>query len=417
MGQLQGNCNFSKIHVKEFSVADGQSYYAEANNYGFFKVKIAVYGPQQYTLTSGKLRYDFIITPAQTEYRFNITCRNDGDFNVKLEDSKENDAFDLLGKIERTLVNNCADMTAHIRNPDSLYNALQNLCLAQNYNLEQLANSFPNTFTAAVLAPACSLPVNMPRLNYADSFIYYGLKNGAWNNVRLYHTDFPLSFIVMAKTLFARKSEQEKDEMIYDLLSYGPGNNDATKLYQQCLSEYLFYQLEENRLRAFCKWAEENPDGIKSEVLKAKLHGMEKVLPGSDFINVSLKDSSGTERALSSVVSSHVYTLVLFWSPDCEHCIAEMPALVSFYKKYHAQGVEVYAIAIDSQQYKWKNFISKKTAGWVNVYDDGKVGSAASNYMVNYTPTLLLIDKAGKIQSRFGSLEWVEKILQENGVK
>lgn len=418
MGQLQGNCSFSKIYIKEFSITAGQSYYAEANAYGFFKVKIAVYGPQQFTLTAGKLRYDFIITPAQTEYRFTITCRNDGDFNIKLEDSKENDAFDLLGKIERTLVNNCADIVAHIRNADSLYTALQNLCLAQNYNLQQLSNNFPNTFTAAILAPACSLPVNLQRQNYPDSFIYYGLKNGAWNNVRLYHTDFPLSFIVLAKTLFARKSEVEKDRMVYDLLSYGPGNNDAAKLYQQCLSEYLFYQLEENRLRAFCKWAEENPDRIQSEVLKAKLRGMKKVLPGSDFINVSLKDSGGVGRALVSTVNSHAYTLVLFWSPDCEHCIAEMPDLISFYKKYQAKGVEVYAIAIDSQADKWKSFISTKTAGWVNVRDEeGKGGNVASDYMVNYTPTLVLINKAGKIQSRFGSLAWIETILRENGME
>ena len=152
-------------------------------------------------------------------------------------------------------------------------------------------------------------------------------------------------------------------------------------------------------------------------MLKAKLHDMKRVLPGSDFINVTLKDSNALDRTLSSVVSGHEYTLVLFWSPDCEHCIAEMPDLVSFYKKYHIRGVEVYAIAIDSQLDKWKNFISTKTASWVNVYDDGKTGSVASDYMVNYTPTLVLIDKAGKIQSRFGSLEWVEKILHENGVK
>ena len=418
MGQLLDNCSFSKIHIKEFSVTSGQSFYAEANAYGFFKVRIPVYGPQQYTLNAGKLRYDFIVTPTQTEYRFTITCNPTGDFNVKLEDSKENSAFDLLGKIERHLVYDCADIVNKNPNPDSLYNALRNLCMAQNYNLQQVANNFPNTFTAAVLVPACVLPVNFPRQNFLDSFVYYGLKDGSWNNPRLYNTDLPLSYISLVRTLFSKRSEADKDGMIYDLLSTGPVNLDAAKLFQQSLSEYLFYQLEENRLRAFCKWADEHPDKIPNPTLKARMQGMKRVLPGSDFINITLKDSTGAVRSLASEVSSHAYTLVLFWSPDCEHCIAEMPALISFYKKYHPLNVEVFAVAIDSETAKWKNFIAAKTPAWVNVHDEGGHNtSIAADYMINYTPTLVLIDKAGKIQSRFGSLEWVERILHEDGVK
>jgi thiol-disulfide isomerase/thioredoxin len=418
IGQLLGNCSFTKITIKEFSVSSGMSLYAETNVYGLFKLRIPVYGPQQFTLTAGKLRYDFLVNPAQTEYRFAITCRQDGDFNVKLDDSKENDAFELLGKIEKSVVTDATYIAQHNKNPDSLRIALQNLCLAQKHNLDQVADAYPHTFTSSVLASACSLPIVLPHENYLDSFIFYTLRNPVWNDVTIYHTDFPLSFISLIKALFSKKSEDEKDEMINCLLSASPSNPEAAKLFQQCLSEYLFYQLEENRLRAFCKWAEEHPDKVPNEALKAKLHGMKKILPGSDYINVLLKDSSGTGRSLASEVEGHKYMLVLFWSPECEHCIAEMPALISFYKKYHPQGIEVYAVAIDCEEGKWKTFIAKNTPPWINVRDDGgRADNIASDYMINYTPTLVLIDKAGKIQSRFGSLEWIEKILYDNGIK
>ena len=296
IGQLLDNCSFSNIHIKEFSVTSGQSYYAEANAYGFFKVRIPINGAQQYTITTGKLRYDFIVIPTQTEYRFTITCRADGDFNVKLDDSKENDAFNLLGKIEKGLVADASYLAIHYKNPDSLRIALQNLCLAQKYNLNQVVQAYPHTFTAAVLAAACSLPVALPHENYLDTFIIQTLSNPVWNDVSIYRTDFPISFISIVKALFSKKSEAEKDEMIRCLLSASPSNPEAAKLFQQCLSEYLFYQLDENRLRTFCNWAEEHPDKVINEALRGKLLSMKKVLPGSEYINVVLKDPAGRCR-------------------------------------------------------------------------------------------------------------------------
>ncbi|MBT7120902.1 MAG: TlpA family protein disulfide reductase, partial [Nitrosomonadales bacterium] len=39
-------------------------------------------------------------------------------------------------------------------------------------------------------------------------------------------------------------------------------------------------------------------------------------------------------------------TLINFWATDCPGCINEMPGLIETYKQYHAQGLEIIAVAM-----------------------------------------------------------------------
>lgn len=115
----------------------------------------------------------------------------------------------------------------------------------------------------------------------------------------------------------------------------------------------------------------------------------------------SLQDLDGKTFDLAKSASQKV-SLLVFWSIFCEPCKAEMPLIQRLYDQYKAKGFDVLAIAMDGepmkksiqglvrqQGYTFRVFIDKLAA------DESFV--VADPYGVAGTPTLYLVDRAGKI--------------------
>jgi thiol-disulfide isomerase/thioredoxin len=63
----------------------------------------------------------------------------------------------------------------------------------------------------------------------------------------------------------------------------------------------------------------------------------------------SIADSAPSARTLEGTAfdpRGHV-TIVHYWATWCAPCRAEMPILDTFYRKHHAQGLEMLAVSID----------------------------------------------------------------------
>lgn len=54
------------------------------------------------------------------------------------------------------------------------------------------------------------------------------------------------------------------------------------------------------------------------------------------------------------------YLIVYLFNPDCEHCMVETPKLHKYYLANKANGVDVYAIAIDTDDDKVEGLYQKK---------------------------------------------------------
>jgi thiol-disulfide isomerase/thioredoxin len=80
------------------------------------------------------------------------------------------------------------------------------------------------------------------------------------------------------------------------------------------------------------------------------------------------------------------------YNPTCEHCQKESPKLVEFYKT-HKNEVDVYGIAIDTDDKEWRDYV-KKTGmdAWTNVFDPTNK-SIYAKYFVDVTPELYLLNK------------------------
>ncbi len=108
---------------------------------------------------------------------------------------------------------------------------------------------------------------------------------------------------------------------------------------------------------------------------------------GPDVVST---DPNGKSRSIYEMDND--YVVVYMYNPECEHCQEETPILKDFSIRYKDK-VGVFAIAIDTDDTKWRNYIKKAgIQNWTNVYDPTN-RSIYAKYFVDKTPELYLLDK------------------------
>ncbi len=93
--------------------------------------------------------------------------------------------------------------------------------------------------------------------------------------------------------------------------------------------------------------------------------------------------------------------LIDFWASWCGPCRAEIPHLKKVYEKYSRNDVEFLSVSIDKGESEWKKALSQENMPWTQVLAP-KSGSEVSRlYQFSGIPFLVIIDKEGKISSKF----------------
>ncbi|HEX7862674.1 MAG TPA: TlpA disulfide reductase family protein [Verrucomicrobiae bacterium] len=105
--------------------------------------------------------------------------------------------------------------------------------------------------------------------------------------------------------------------------------------------------------------------------------------------------------------------LVDFWASWCGPCMEALPELISLYKKYQPQGLEVIGINMDKQRFAMDNVLKQNEMPWPQ-YFDGKGWGAkfAIEYNVSSIPAVWLVDKKGILRT-MNARENLEKQIQD----
>ena len=90
-------------------------------------------------------------------------------------------------------------------------------------------------------------------------------------------------------------------------------------------------------------------------------------------------------------------TLVNFWATSCVSCVAEMPELIATHQKYHAQGFDTLAVAMqyDPPSYVVNFVETRKLPFQVAIDNTGAIAKAWGQ--VQLTPTTYVVNKRGEI--------------------
>jgi thiol-disulfide isomerase/thioredoxin len=139
-------------------------------------------------------------------------------------------------------------------------------------------------------------------------------------------------------------------------------------------------------------WVEEE----QLEKLVTNANELRPLLIGKTAPNLKVYKQDLTPIELHDVEAR--FTVLFFWAPDCGHCKKSMPALVDFYEKYKAKGVEVFAICtklLEKEATCWESVEEFGMGNWVNTSDKYLRSKFGQVYNVKSTPQLYILD-AGK---------------------
>ncbi len=171
-------------------------------------------------------------------------------------------------------------------------------------------------------------------------------------------------------------------------LQYEPGKTtvmDGAAIHVHMIKNYF------TRERAF--WS----DSMTVFGLQQRADQMAYSLVGQQGPDITVPGIDGEPKRLYDLKKP--YIAVYMFNPECEHCIEQTPKLVQAYQSLKSE-LDVYAIALDTDATKWKNFVNQYgLQQFTNVFDPTN-RSIFKTYYVDNTPELYLLGPDRKIVSK-----------------
>ena len=153
-------------------------------------------------------------------------------------------------------------------------------------------------------------------------------------------------------------------------------------------------------------WLEE----VEVNALRQRASEMEASLVGKKAPDVVSTGPDGQTHTLYDLKAP--YVVVYMYNPECEHCIEQTPKLVNLYRQYKNRGLEVFAIAIDTDETQWKNFIRQNRMGdWINVFDPSN-RSIYAKYYVDNTPEIYVLNQEREIIAKNLNVNQIPEVIR-----
>jgi thiol-disulfide isomerase/thioredoxin len=110
--------------------------------------------------------------------------------------------------------------------------------------------------------------------------------------------------------------------------------------------------------------------------------------------------------------------LVDFWATWCGPCVAELENLKQVYSQYHKRGLEIVGVNLDDSREELLAFLQERPIPWPVLHDAPKSGAAGGHPLAQYygitgLPTLILVDREGRVLSTHARGPELRKLLAE----
>lgn len=341
--------------------------------------------------------------------------------------SKENDLFIKYQNLKKSYKQQLWHLNSLIdfyRDSSSFGKALTNEVFRIKTEIyltyKRLAAVYPNLFTSHLILLELK-PLPTIGLSVVENNRY--LISNWWKEVNLKDirlvitSEFELKMWEYVKLYFDDRFTREQQDSAFIVAS-----KTLMSLYADtCIKSYF-------RTNLFKNYIETDYDATTRYLFNESFGGLQplKLSPeertrysilgkneiGTKAFNFKIKSCDGKDIKLSKVDATH--KLIFFWSMWCPHCTEMIPELFKIYHKFKNKGFEIIAICVDDDIDGWQKETKEKKCEWINAIepDNGK-NKILSEYNVDGTPVLLLIDNSLKIISRPSNAKQLEVKLNQ----
>lgn len=146
------------------------------------------------------------------------------------------------------------------------------------------------------------------------------------------------------------------------------------------------------------------------EELELAINPYRKIVVGTSAPEIIENDIDGNIFALSD--NENKQQLIVFWSTSCPYCLELLPDL----KKFEAAHPEtsIVSIILSPDTNELREIIKNEQLNWIHIAPDGGWQSkVVDDYMVYATPTMILLDKDGKISFKPTSFHELQEFVNK----
>ncbi len=147
--------------------------------------------------------------------------------------------------------------------------------------------------------------------------------------------------------------------------------------------------------RAF--WA----DSTQIASLKKKADKIRYCQIGKPAVNIPIANIAGEYDSLYNKCGT-VFTVLVFYEPDCGHCQKRLPIIADFYKQYeNDERINVIAFCMKDTKNEWLDFIKTyNTGNLINVWDPERKSNYWTNFDTSETPMIYILDADRRIEAK-----------------
>ena len=133
---------------------------------------------------------------------------------------------------------------------------------------------------------------------------------------------------------------------------------------------------------------------------------------GKPAPELTLRDRNMKPVSLSQIKTP--FAMLLFWDPECGHCIVTVPRLDSLYKNYlKKMNCEILGVNLSDNNQKWNEFIDEHHLQWLNVSDFEQQGDFRNEFGITSSPVIFILDKQRNVVAKITEIEKAKAILIE----
>lgn len=142
-------------------------------------------------------------------------------------------------------------------------------------------------------------------------------------------------------------------------------------------------------------WFSDKPEELVK--IRKKVNEMRPSLLGKTGQDIRCRGLDGNLTGLYELTGPA--KILYMYSTSCSHCQERTPVLVDLLESTWKQhGLKVFALCLDPDEAKWKEFVAKyKMEGFVNVIDPKYESGYYKKYHMDITPELYILDANNKI--------------------
>ncbi len=157
-----------------------------------------------------------------------------------------------------------------------------------------------------------------------------------------------------------------------------------------------------------------NDDAKRFAAFAQTIEQLKKYPRGTPYSDLPLQTPEGGNARLTGCIKKGKYNFIDFWASWCGPCRAAIPSVKEMHQRLGNQ-VNIISISVDRKNDDWQKALKEENMPWQQfiITTDG-TKLLKENYMLQFVPTLMVIDPEGRIQMYTNDPDMAHKYLEDH---